>query len=261
MKCSFLQEVAVSILLYGCTAWKLTKRMEKRLDGKYTRMLAAILKKAWTRHPTKQHLYGHLPPIMKTTKARRTRHAGHCCRSKDELISDILLWTPSRGRAKAGRPARNYIQQLCADTGYSSEDLLEAMDDREGWRERVRDIRADCVNWWWWWWNLCVHKIVIYPETMRIFSDKLYIYIYIYEPGKHLKYCTAFYDKFEHKNLTILSFYHCLFYKKLWKQSKTSGYLVQTSRFKISRPATVRIYKNSLCLAQGIWEIDCWISL
>ena len=44
---------------------------------------------------------------------------------------DALLWTPSHGRAKAGRPARTYIQQLCADTGCSPEDLPEAMDDKE----------------------------------------------------------------------------------------------------------------------------------
>ena len=69
-----------------------------------------------------------------------------CCRQdlflKDELISDVLLWTPTYGRAKAGRPARTYIQQLCEDTECNLEDLLEAMNDKEKWRERVRDIRA-----------------------------------------------------------------------------------------------------------------------
>ncbi len=49
----------------------------------------------------------------------------------------------SHGRAKAGRPARTYIQQLRADTECSPEDLPEAMDDKEEWRERVKDIRAD----------------------------------------------------------------------------------------------------------------------
>ena len=44
----------------------------------------------------------------------------------------MLLWTPSHGRAKARQPTRTYIQQFCADTGYSLEDLLGAMDDREG---------------------------------------------------------------------------------------------------------------------------------
>ena len=52
--------------------------------------------------------------------------------------SKVLLWTPSYGRASVGRLARIYRQQqLCMDTGCSQEDLLEAMDDRDGWRERV----------------------------------------------------------------------------------------------------------------------------
>ena len=152
MKCSFFQEAVVSILQYGCTTWTLTKRMEKKLDGNYTRILRAILNKSWGQHPTKQQLYGHLPPKTRPIKIRRTRHAGQCWRSRDELISDVLLWTPLHGRPKARRPAWTYIQQLCADTGCSLEDLPEAMDDREGSRERVRDIPADCTSWWWGWW-------------------------------------------------------------------------------------------------------------
>ena len=99
----------------------------------YIYILRAILNKSWRQHPTKQQLYGHLPPTMKTIQVRWTRHAGICWRSRDKLISDILLWTFSRGRAKAGWPARTYIQQLCADTGCSLEDLPKAMDDKEGW--------------------------------------------------------------------------------------------------------------------------------
>ena len=85
------QAAVVSILLYGCTTWTLTKRLEKKLDGNYTRMLRAILNKSWQQHPSRHQLYGHLPPITKTIQARRTTHAGHCWRSKDELVSDVLL--------------------------------------------------------------------------------------------------------------------------------------------------------------------------
>ena len=53
---------------------------------------------------------------------------------------------------QAGRPAQTYIQQLCEDTGSCPEDLPEAMNDREKWRERVRDICATSTTWWWWWW-------------------------------------------------------------------------------------------------------------
>ena len=142
MKRSFSQAAVTSILLYGCTTWTLTKRLEKKLDGNYTRMLRAILNKSWQQHPTRHQLYGHLPPITKTIQVRRTRNAGHCWRSRDELIRDVLLWIPTHGRAKAGRPARTHIQQLCEDTGCCPEDLPWAMNDREEWRERVRDIRA-----------------------------------------------------------------------------------------------------------------------
>ena len=117
MKCSLFQAAVTSILLCGCTTWTLTKRLEKKLDGNYTRMLRAILNKSWRQHPTRHQLYGHLPPITKTIQVRQTRHAEHCWRSRDELIRDVLLWTPTHGRAKAGRPARIYIQQLCEDTG------------------------------------------------------------------------------------------------------------------------------------------------
>ena len=138
----FFQVAVVSILLYGCATWMLTKHMEKKLDTNYTRMLWAILNKSCKQYPTNQQLYGHLLPIMITIQVRQTRHAGHCWRSRDELISDILLWTPSHGRVKAG-------QQLCADIGHSLEDLLGAMDDRDGWRERVREICAGGMTWWW----------------------------------------------------------------------------------------------------------------
>ena len=142
MKRSFFQAAVVSILLYGCTTWTLTKRLERRLDGNYTRMLRTVLNKSWRQHPTRLQLYGHLPPITKTIQVRRTRHAGHCWRSKDELISDVLLWTPTHGCARVGRPARTYIQQLCEDTGCNPEDLPEAMNDGEKWRETVKDICA-----------------------------------------------------------------------------------------------------------------------
>ena len=141
IKRSFLQTAVVSILLYGCTTWTLTKPMEKKLDGNYTKMLRVILNKSWRKHSTKHQLYGHQLPITKTIKIRRTRHTGHCWRSRDEFISDVLLWTPSYSRAKAGRPAQTYIRQLCEDTGCSPEDLPEVMNDLEEWKERVRDIR------------------------------------------------------------------------------------------------------------------------
>ena len=95
MKHSFFQASVVSILLYGCTTWTLTKRLKKKLDGNYTRMLRAILNKSWRQHPTRHQLYGHLPPITKTIQVRRTRHAGRT--HKWCTTMDPRIW-PSKSR-------------------------------------------------------------------------------------------------------------------------------------------------------------------
>ena len=146
IKRSYFQAAVVSILLYGRTIWMLTKRLEKKLDGKYTRMLRAILNKSWRQHPIKHQLHRPLPPITKTIQVTRTRHAGHCWRSRDDLISDVLRWAPTYCRTKAGWPSRTYIQQLCEDTGSSPEDLPEARSDREKWRERESRISVQVAR-------------------------------------------------------------------------------------------------------------------
>ena len=68
MKRSFFQAAVVSILLYGCTTETLTKRLKKKLDGNYTRMLTAILNESWRQQPTRHQLCGHLLPSRKLYK-------------------------------------------------------------------------------------------------------------------------------------------------------------------------------------------------
>ena len=99
------------------------RQLDKNATCNLKQVLAATPHKTPTVRPP--------APITKMIQVRRTRHAGHCWRSRDELIRDVLLWTPTHGRAKAGRPARTYIQQLCEDTGCVPEDLPRAMNDRE----------------------------------------------------------------------------------------------------------------------------------
>ena len=140
----FLPAAVVLILLYGCTTWTLTERMKKKFDGNCARMLWAILYKFWKQHATKQLLYRYLLPISKTIQRRPTIHAVHCWRRKDELINDILLWTPLRGHASVGRPIRTYLQQLSIE-----ENNPEAMDNKDEWKERVKEnprLQADLIK-------------------------------------------------------------------------------------------------------------------
>ena len=109
MKRSFFQAAVVSILLYGCTTWTLTKLMEKKIDDNYTRMLREIMNKSWRQHPIKQQLYGHLPLVTKTIKIRRTRHTGHCWRSRDELVSGPLHMDEQRQDVKLEPTYSSYV--------------------------------------------------------------------------------------------------------------------------------------------------------
>ena len=142
--------------------WTLTEHMEKKLEAKNTRMLWAVLNKSWKQYLTKQQQYGYLLPITKTIQIRQTGHAGHSWKSKDEFISDIYLWTRSHERATVGWPATTYIQQLCADTGCSLEDLLGAMDK---WREKVREICS------------CKHDMMIIMAGIMVFYLELTLII------------------------------------------------------------------------------------
>ena len=68
MKRSFFQTAVLSILLYGCIKWTLTKHMEKKLDGNYTRMLLAILNKSWRQHPQRSSCTATYHPSRKLSK-------------------------------------------------------------------------------------------------------------------------------------------------------------------------------------------------
>ena len=125
----------------SCPTWTLIKLIEKKLDGNCTRMLWAILNKSWKQQSTKQQLYGHLPPISKTIKISQTRDAWQCWRSKDELIRPLLADVQVLNNQQE-------LQQLSMDTGSCLEDLLEVMDDRDEWQERVRETCVSSTRWW-----------------------------------------------------------------------------------------------------------------
>ena len=123
IKKGFFRAVVESVLLYGSSAWTLTKRLESKRNGTYTRILRAILNIHWSAHPSKQHFYGNLVQMTSVIKERRTRFSGHCYRTKDEVVSDLILWTPKHGKSKVGRPSKTYTKQLTEDVDCQLEDL------------------------------------------------------------------------------------------------------------------------------------------
>ena len=145
IKQKFFQAASVSVLSYGCTTFTLrknikNKKREKKQGTNYIRMLRVGLNKFWKQHSPKQQLYS--PSISQTTQVRLARYAGHCWRSNDKLISDILFWTLTHGHTSIGRPTRTYIHRLCADTG-CRQDRWPIGTDEKRERERERERRRE----------------------------------------------------------------------------------------------------------------------
>ena len=132
------------ILLYGSETWTLSKNLEKRLDGTFTRLLMRVQNISWKRHPTKQQIYGSIPPVSNIVRARRVQFAGHCCRAEGEVISSLLLWKPP-SQSRRGRKL-SYPDTLARDTGIEHQDLCKAMKDRELWRDVVDSMVSTKVE-------------------------------------------------------------------------------------------------------------------
>ena len=144
IKIKLFKTLIEPILLYGCETWTLSKRMEKRLDGVYTRLLMRVKHLSWKQHPTKNIIYGDLPPVSSIVRSKRVQFAGHCFRATSEIISPLVLWKPN----SVGRRSRKltYVDTLVRDTGLDLQDLKTAMLDRNCWREIVQSIVSTAVE-------------------------------------------------------------------------------------------------------------------
>ena len=111
IKCEFFQDVAVEVPLYDSTTWTLKKHLQKCLIG--TTQGCCVL--FWTSSGSnKTNKMTAIWPLTShlTNHPKWTKHAGHGWRSKDEVISDVHLWTSKYGLTSIGRPAKNNICPL-----------------------------------------------------------------------------------------------------------------------------------------------------
>ena len=142
LKRNFFRATFESVLVYGAITWTLTIALEKKINGSYTRMLRVALNISWRDHMSNKDLYGKILKITDTIREQRLRFSGHCWRSKNEVVSDVLLWLPIHGRRSRGRPAKTFVDQLMEDTSCNYEELPNALMTREEWRVRVNQCRA-----------------------------------------------------------------------------------------------------------------------
>ena len=138
LKVKIFRATIEPILLYGSETWTLSRKLEKRLDGTYTRLLRRAQNLSWKSHPSISQIYNKLPRVSSLVKYRRVQFAGHCFRADAEVISSLLLWRPSYGKSR--RRKLSFPDVISRDTGFSTEDLRTAMRDRNVWSDIVQSM-------------------------------------------------------------------------------------------------------------------------
>ena len=141
LKLNFFHACVESILLYGSETWTITKDLEQRIDGCYTRLLRRAQNIRWQNHPTNALVYQGLPKLSIKIKKRRLNFAGHCARATDQPVSELLSWFPQTGTTNRGRPATTFTKTLKEDTGLENmQEIINVMKDKAAWKELVSNV-------------------------------------------------------------------------------------------------------------------------
>ena len=112
----------------------MTSLERKFLDGKNERMLHAVFNVSLEQYNTKLQVKAIYLPFRKTSKKTWVTHAGQCWDRKDELMNEVLQYTPTHGHTRVIRLVKKLHSFFRAVTGCHLEDLPRVMVDWERWQ-------------------------------------------------------------------------------------------------------------------------------
>ena len=150
--------IILPVVLYGCEAWSLTLREERKLRVFENMVLRRIFEHRrdevtgeWRRLHNEElsDLYSS-PIIVRVIKSRRMRWAGHVARMGEERRVYKVLVGKSEGRRPLGRPRRWWVDNIRTDlqeVGCRYVDWIGLAQDRDRWRALVRSIMNLRVPW------------------------------------------------------------------------------------------------------------------
>ena len=144
-KMRIFQANVISVLLYGCTTWKMTESDEHCLDTFVHTCLRRILKIFWPTRMSNEEVrrIAGIERVSTQIRRRRWRFIGHILRKNRSDNQQIALrWTPATGKRKRGRPKetwRRTVERERQLLGYSSwNEAAVGAGDRHHWRELIR---------------------------------------------------------------------------------------------------------------------------
>ena len=144
-KIKLFNTTCVTVLLYGCESWVLSKAVESEINGFGTSCYRIMLniKRIDTVSNAKICDLTQTAALVENVRTRQLRFLGHVLRMPDdEPCKEYALYIPPNGKRKPGRQRTlflRYIQHLLGDTDNMNgpSKLSELAPDRCGWRKLV----------------------------------------------------------------------------------------------------------------------------
>ena len=143
-KIRIFRACVVSVLLYGCSTWRMTEGDEHKLDTFFHKCLRKILKIYWPSRKTNEEVrrlagMGRISDIVRT---RRWRFIGHILRGPNNSHARIALkWTPAAGKRRRGRPKETWRRTAERERRLlnftSWEEAGAAARNRDRWRNLI----------------------------------------------------------------------------------------------------------------------------
>ena len=151
LKIKIYRTIILPVVLYGCEAWSLTLREERKLRVFENMVLRRIfgprrdeVTGKWRRLHNEElnDLYSS-PNILRVIKSRRMRWTGHVARMGEERgVYRVLVGKPE-GKRPLGRPRRKWVDNIRMDlqeVGCGYMDWIGLAQDRERWRMLVSAV-------------------------------------------------------------------------------------------------------------------------
>ena len=157
-KVKLFNTTCVTILLYGCESWVISQDMENKINAFATSCYRVMLNIKRIDHVLNTTVYSmtNTVPLIHLVRHRQLKFLGHILwKSKEEPARRYVLYIPTIGKRRPGRPRTsylNYVQRLLGDNeGAMQEQQIAAFaDDRHAWRNLV--VACSAADEWWWWW-------------------------------------------------------------------------------------------------------------
>ena len=143
-KVKLFKALCVTVLLYGCESWVITKDMENRINSFATSCYRIMLNiKRLDRVPNDRiYEMTESKPLIEQVRMRQLRFLGHILRMPEDepAVRLYALYIPSHGRRRPGRQRTTYlqyIQQLLGDHNgqITPKQFVDLASNKKSWKK------------------------------------------------------------------------------------------------------------------------------